>query len=134
MRSCSWANNKGKSKTPVRATSTKRTVGEDVPVPVIETVQVPHEVIRTVEVPFPVEQIVEKIVEKIVHVPVPVTRQEHVTRQVVQNTLQQTRAPPQQLGTQVLPGRDLGVTSGIVRGGPVQASSRYYVIILLWHI
>lgn len=51
----------------------------DVPVPYVETVQVPHEVVRTVEVPVPVEQIVEKIVERIVHVPVPVTRQEHVT-------------------------------------------------------
>ena len=83
------------------------------PCPYVETVQVPHEVIRTVEVPVPVEQICEKIVEKIVQVPVPVTRQEHVTRQVVQNCVQNTRAPPRQTDVRVVPGQDYGV------GGPV---------------
>lgn len=77
------------------------------------TVQVPHEVIRTVEVPVPVEQIVEKIVEKIVQVPVPVTRQEHVTRQVVQNCVQNTRAPPRQTDVKVVPGQDYGVPRAV---------------------
>ena len=38
--------------------------------------QVPHEVLRTIEIPVPVEQLVEKIVEKVQHVTVPVHREE----------------------------------------------------------
>jgi hypothetical protein len=63
-----------------------------------------------------VEQIVEKIVEKIVQVPVPVTRQEHVTRQVVQSCVQNTRAPPRQTDVKVVSGQDYGVTQGCVAG------------------
>ena len=44
----------------------------------------------------------EKVVERVIHVPVPVTRQEHVTRQVMSSTTQHVRAQPVSAGTQVV--------------------------------
>ena len=98
----------------IRVVERRVEVPYDVPVPYIETVQVPHEVIRTVEIPVPVEQLVEKVVERIVQVPVPVTRQEHVTRQVMSNTMQHVRSNPVNAPTQFVPGQDFGVHQGVV--------------------
>ena len=41
-------------------------------------IQVPQEYFRTVEVPIPVERSVERIIERIEHVHVPVRREEHI--------------------------------------------------------
>jgi len=53
----------------------------DVPVQVIENVEVPYEVFKVVDVPFPVENIIEKIVEKVVKVPLPVIKHKIVKRE-----------------------------------------------------
>ena len=58
-----------------------------------EIVHVTQEVVRTVEVPVAVEQLVEKVVERIQQHHVPVHREEHVTVPVmtsyaIQNAVQ----------------------------------------------
>merc|ERR1711976_989149 len=54
----------------------------DVPYPVVEVVQVPVDQPRPVEVPYPVDVPYEKVIEEVIHRPVPVERPFVTTRQV----------------------------------------------------
>jgi hypothetical protein len=66
-----------------------------------------------VEVPYPVEQIVEKIVENVIQVPVPVQREYHTVRQVAQQQVIHSKAP-----TQII---NAGTSVGATAVGPMTA-------------